>query len=109
MTDIYIHHRIDCRPLQWSTTAETIQAEAAARIGDAGGSLYGIWRSQIGLPRDTITAVTVWPDTDSAIRMGDLLHDEMESVETVELDLMSPTLRPATADAPVRQGNYAFR
>ena len=45
------------------------------------GSLYGIWRSQIGLPRDTITAVTVWPDTDSAIRMGDLLHDEMESVE----------------------------
>ena len=109
MTDIYIHHRIDCRPLQWSTTAETIQAEAAARIGGAGGTLYGIWRSQIGLPRDTITAFTVWPDTDSAIRMGDLLHDDMESVETVELDLMSPTLRPATADAPVRQGNYAFR
>ena len=22
---------------------------------------------------------------------------------------MSPTLRPATADAPVRQGSYAFR
>ena len=60
------------------------------------------------MPRDTITAFTVWPDTDLAIRMGDLLHDDMESVETVELDLMSPT-GPATADAPVRQGNYAFR
>tara|TARA_B100000676_G_scaffold291687_1_gene326510 strand:+ start:635 stop:1285 length:651 start_codon:yes stop_codon:yes gene_type:complete len=109
MSDIYIHHRIACHPLQWSATAEAIKNEASARIGDAGGALYGIWRSQIGLPRDTITVITVWSDTDSAIRMSDLLHDGMETVETVELDLMSPTLRPLLVEPPVRQGNFAFR
>ena len=109
MSDIYIHHRIACRPLQWLATADAIRNEASARIGDAGGALYGIWRSQIGLPRDTITVITAWSDTDSAIRMSDLLHDGMETVETVELDLMSPTLRPLSVEPPVRQGNFAFR
>jgi|TARA_B100000519_G_scaffold152289_1_gene133302 hypothetical protein len=90
-------------------TADAIRNEASARIGDAGGALYGIWRSQIGLPRDTITVITAWSDTDSAIRMSDLLHDGMETVETVELDLMSPTLRPLSVEPPVRQGNFAFR
>ena len=104
-SNIYIHHRIACRKLPWSTTADT-STEAAARIGDAGGTLYGIWRSQIN-PRDTITAVTVWPDTDSAIRMGDLLHDGMENVETIELDLMSPTLRPATACARASDNTHS--
>jgi hypothetical protein len=41
--------------------------------------------------------------------MSDLLHDGMETVETVELDLMSPTLRPLSVEPPVRQGNFAFR
>ena len=109
MSDIYIHHRIACRPLRWLATADAIRNEASARIGDAGGALYGIWRSQIGLPRDTITVITAWSDTDSAIRMSDLLHDGMETVETVELDLMSPTLRPLSVEPPVRQGNFAFR
>jgi len=107
--DIYVHHRIACKPREWSAAAEEITSAGAARIATAGGSLYGLWRSQIGLPRDTITAVTLWPDTDTAIRMGDLLHDEMTSVETVELDLMTPTLRPETSAPPTRQGNYAFR
>lgn len=109
MSDIYVHHRIACRSRAWSAAADEIAGAGAERIGASGGSLYGIWRSQIGLPRDTITAITLWPDTDTAIRMADLLHDEMPSVDTVELDLMTPTLRPETTDAPKRQGNYAFR
>ena len=106
---IYVHHRIACQPREWNSAAEEIAGAGAARVGTAGGSLYGLWRSQIGLPRDTITAVTLWPDTDTAIRMADLLHDEMASVETVELELMTPTLRPKSSAPPKRQGNYAFR
>jgi len=107
--DIYVHHRIACRPRQWTAAAEEIGGPGTQRVAGVGGALYGIWRSQIGLPRDTITAVTLWPDTDTAIRYADLLHDEMASVDTVELDLMTPTLRPETSEPPRRQGNYAFR
>lgn len=109
MSEIFVHHRIACLPRTWETVAATLSDLGTQRIAGAGGALYGIWRSQIGLPRDTITAVTTWPDTDTAIRMADLLHDEMAGVDTVELDLMTPTLRPESAEPPRRQGNYAFR
>lgn len=109
MTEVYVHHRIACAPRAWSPTAERMAAESATRLGSVGGALYGLWRSQIGLPRDTVTAITVWRDMDSAIRFADLLHEGLETVESVELDVMTPTLRPGDASPPTRQGNYAFR
>ena len=109
MSDIYVHHRIACAPRAWNDVAGRLTTDGATRIAGVGGALYGIWRSQIGLPRDTVTAISLWPDTDTAIRMADLLHDEMAGVDTVELDVMTPTLRPETDAPPHRQGNYAFR
>ena len=109
MSEIYVHHRIACRPREWSSVADRLANDGATRVSDLGGALYGLWRSQIGLPRDTVTAVTVWPDTDAAVRLADLLHDDDPGVDTVELDMMSPTLRPEMATPPRRQGNYAFR
>ncbi len=109
MSNIFVHHRIACRPREWSAVTDRLLNEGATRISEFSGALYGLWRSQIGLPRDTVTAITVWPDTDSAVRLADLLHDEDPGVDAVELDLMSPTLRPESAEPPRQQGNYAFR
>jgi len=100
MSAVYVHHRIDCAPLQWNTVAE--------RLLSAGGEIYGIWRSQIGLPRDTITAITVWPNTPAA-QDGAALFNNIEGVIRTETDIMAPTLRPKTSEPPRRQGNYAFR
>ena len=55
----YLHHRIDCEPLAWDAVAKALAAKAPA-IEAANGLLYGIWRSQIGQPRDTLNAITVW-------------------------------------------------
>ena len=109
MSDIFVHHRITCRPLEWSAVTDRLSSEGAARISELNGALYGLWRSQIGLPRDTVTAITVWPNTNAAVRLADLLHEDDPGVDTVELDLMSPTLRPESAEPPRLQGNYAFR
>ena len=109
MSNIFVHHRIACRPREWSAVTDRLSNEGAARISEFSGALYGMWRSQIGLPRDTVTAITVWPDTDAAVRLADLLHDDDPGVDAVELDLMSPTLRPESAEPPRQQGNYAFR
>ena len=78
MSVIFVHHRIACRPRERSAVTDRLSSEGMDlnRISELGGALYGLWRSQIGLPRDTVTAITVWPNTDAAVRLADLLHDE---------------------------------
>ena len=100
---IYVHHRIEAAPRQWQAVADALRAHAEERLGGAGGSLYGIWRSQIGRPRDELTAVTVWPDEDTARRSGTALCHGLSDVRNHEAAPMSPTLRPSnrrTAAAP---------
>ena len=58
----YLHHRIDCEPLAWNAVAKALAAKAPA-IEAANGLLYGVWRSQIGQPRDTLNAITAWHES----------------------------------------------
>jgi hypothetical protein len=104
----YLHHRIDCAPLQWNAVAKTLAAKAPV-IEAANGCLYGIWRSQIGQPRDTLNAITVWgePGVGQGVFMDVL--GSIESVRTEDATAMTPTLRPMNDTPPRRQGNFAFR
>jgi hypothetical protein len=96
----FVHHRIEAAPRSWQALA--------GRLADR-DNLYGLWRSQIGRPRDEVQAITVWPDgTTAAAAERALLGDEAD-VRAVSSEAMVPTLRPADVTAPTRQGNYAFR
>jgi hypothetical protein len=109
LNEFYVYHRIDTAPRQWQAVAGRLAKDGARRIDANGGTLYGLWRSQIGRPRDEIQAITVWP---SAIRAAEaerlLLQGETE-VWTRRSELLLPTLRPNDPTPPRRQGNYAFR
>jgi len=109
MPDIYVHHRLTTAPRKWRTTADALRGDGAKRIAAARGTLYGIWRSQIGRPRDELTVMTAWPSRDAADAAEDALLEGLASVQDCESDAMMPTLRPDTIDPPCRQGNYAFR
>ncbi len=104
----YVHHRLTCSPRCWREAAERL-ARPGTTLAVAGGALYGLWRSQIGRPRDEVTAITAWrtpvspEDAEAALRDGDA--DIVAAVSRA----MLPTLRPAAPEAPARQGNYAFR
>ena len=87
----------------------TTQRARRAPLAAAGGALYGVWRSQIGRPRDEITAVTVWSDPMTASRADEILMDGVPDVLAKSSQAMTPTLRPADTQPPLRQGNYAFR
>jgi hypothetical protein len=71
-------------------------------------AVYGVWRSQIGRPRDELTVITAWPDETSAGTVTDILR-ALPDVAACEGETMTPTLRPLDATPPRRQGNYAFR
>lgn len=102
---VYVHHAIACAP---RTYAGAARAVAAIDWAAAGGALYGIWRSQIGRPRDELTAMTVWPAGTDASAASRLLAAVPE-VRTAAAEPLGATLRPETPVPPRRQGNYAFR
>lgn len=109
MSDLYLHHRVVAAPRRWRSLAAALSGGGAQRLGAAGGALYGVWRSQIGRPRDELTVMTVWPDTRRAVGAEASLLDGVADVVGCESEAMAPTLRPSDADPPRRQGNYAFR
>jgi hypothetical protein len=104
----YLHHRIDCATLQWNAVAKALEAKAPA-LEAANGRLYGIWRSQIGQPRDTLNAITAWGEAGigQAVIMDVL--GSIEGIRTEDATAMTPTLRPMDDAPPRRQGNFAFR
>jgi hypothetical protein len=104
----YLHHRIDCEPLAWQAVAKALEAAAPA-VEAANGLLYGIWRSQIGQPRDTLNAITAWSHEKNGWAAVMELIKAIDSVRAHDVTAMTPTLRPANDAPPRRQGNFAFR
>jgi len=104
----YFHHRIATGPRQWARVAEALTQRRAV-IAEAGAALYGVWRSQIGRPRDELTAITVWPRPVTAAQAEAALCGNTQDIRFVHSDPLTPTLRPTDTQPPVRQGNYAFR
>lgn len=102
---IYLHHTIACAPRGYAAVARRLGGIDWAQHG---GTLYGVWRSQIGRPRDELTAVTVWPgDADTAVAQK--LIEAIAEVRQVASTPLHASLRPASPTPPQRQGNYAFR
>ncbi len=104
----YLHHRIDCEPLAWNAVAKALAAQAPA-IEAANGLLYGVWRSQIGQPRDTLNAITAWSGAGNGWAAFMDLFKSIDGIRAHDITAMTPTLRPAHDAAPKRQGNFAFR
>lgn len=108
-TEVYVCHRITTAPRQWKTVSDALQKNGARHLADAGGALYGVWRSQIGRPRDEVTAMTVWPNVGAAAGAETALCADIGEIRECESERMVPTLRPDSPARPTRQGNYAFR
>jgi hypothetical protein len=104
----YLHHRIDCEPLAWQAVAKALAKKSPA-IEAASGLLYGVWRSQIGQPRDTLNAITAWhAGMNGWTAIMDMIK-AIDGVRTHDVTAMTPTLRPENDTPPKRQGNFAFR
>jgi hypothetical protein len=105
----FVHHRIEAAPRRWQAVADRLAADGARRIAEAGGQLYGAWRSQIGRPRDEVQAISVWPQGITAAEAERALLMTRDDVRAVTSETLTPTLRPTDTVPPTRQGNYAFR
>ena len=84
-------------------------AQRRVGLAEAGGALYGVWRSQIGRPRDELTVMTAWSQPVGAAQAEAALLGGLENVQDATTQAMAVTLRPMQPNPPTRQGNYAFR
>jgi hypothetical protein len=109
VTATFVHHRIDAAPRRWQAVAARLGNDGARRVAEAGGQLYGAWRSQIGRPRDEVQAMTVWPQGVSGAAAERAVVTDTTDIRAVSSEVLTPTLRPTDAVPPARQGNYAFR
>lgn len=109
-SQVFMLASVRCAPLRWRSVADEVtNTLSVASGGRADPVLYGIWRSQIGKPRDELTLIATWPEgQDFSGKLNENLSSVSDIVEC-STTLMKPTLRPTSADAPQRQGNYAFR
>ena len=106
---LYVHNRIHCSQRTWKSTATKIAASELFNGSKHDTRLYGIWRSQIGLPRDTLTVLSLWPNAELANKTTDELFSSIRTIDSIEKNLMVPTVRPISDKSPIKQGNYAFR
>jgi hypothetical protein len=108
MYPMYFHHRIHCAPRTWKAVADHIGSVSAQWPASGGGALYGVWRSQIGRPRDELTVITVWQNLPADEKVA-ALFTGMADILRHSAVAITPTLRPTSPEPPRRQGNYAFR
>ncbi len=109
MATLFVYHRIAAAPRAWRSLADRLAQDGGRRLTGAGGALYGVWRSQIGRPRDEIQAMTLWSGPVRANQAERTLIGEDPDVRSVSSELLLPTLRPTDGTPPTRQGNFAFR
>ena len=89
MTQLYVHHRITTEPRQCQNVADACRQSGATRIAEADGLLYGIWRSQIGRPRDELTVMTVWSDDEVTATASEAFLTNLPSIRHCESERMT--------------------
>lgn len=106
---IYALHSFLAQPVGWEAVAAAVSEAGSRAVTASGGTVYGAWRSQIGRPRDLVTVITRWDDLPKAIAAEHVLVEVSPTLRDAHTVIMTPTLRPLTAEPPTRQGNFAFR
>ncbi len=107
MNCFFQYDRFQVAPRRFQNDAGGVKADFAARATGAGGKLFGIWSSVVGLglARDEGIAVTSWPD-EAACRAAPIVGDGIAGSERI---VMEATVRPVSDNPPAYEGVYVFR
>ena len=105
----YVYHALSTRPRTWAAVSKALQACAAQYLQSHGGQLYGLFRNQIGRPRDELNVITAWPDGRQIDGERAFFACAGDDIVAIDARPMRPTVRPTQFSPPRRQGNFAFR
>lgn len=110
MHEPYEYRTIRIERGAWAKVADAVRGPVAEAVASAGGSVFGLWRGEIGWHTDEGALVTAWP------RGGDQAHELLEAtpevIDSVIASSVEPvvaTVRPVEPTPPTEDGIYAHR
>ncbi len=110
MYETYEYRRFKLAAGTWESTAERLRGEGARLAAEHGGTLFGVWRGQIGLEANEGIALTAWPDEEALAAGATALSPLYASALESRAERLVATLRPdQPTPTPPRSGVYAFR
>lgn len=106
MEERYEYRTIRIERGGWRKMAEVARGEIAEAVGLAGGSIYGIWRGEIGWYTDEGVVMTAWPAQSEPDHQA---TDGIPSVIESSIERLVATVRPTSPEPPTDDGIYAHR
>lgn len=109
MNETYEYRRFKLAAGAWEHFSERLRGEGARAAEAKGGTLFGVWRGQIGLEANEGIALTAWPDEEALAAGAAALHGLFADALESRAERLVATLRPDQPTPPPRTGVYAFR
>ena len=109
MKDFYESRLIEAQAGSWPRVVPAITGPGANAVAARGGSLFGLFVAQIGLPAHQGLLLTAWPDARALARGASLAIDGVSGVRTVSSERVAATVRPTEASPRTEPGVYAHR
>jgi hypothetical protein len=101
----YEYRSIRIERAAWRKVAEAVHGECAEALQRAGGSVFGLWRGEIGFHNDEGVVISAWPRGEPDLDATDGLPGVLES----NVDSLVATVRPTSTEPPTDDGVYAHR
>jgi hypothetical protein len=102
----YEYRTIRIERAAWRKVAEAVHDEIAEAAGRAGGSVFGLWRGEIGFHNDEGVVMSAWPPHASPEHAT---TDGIPSVIDSQVERLVATVRPTSPEPPLDDGIYAHR
>ena len=109
MQSFFESRLIELQAGSWPRVAPVITVRAADAVAASGGSLFGLFVAQIGLPAHQALLLTAWPDPQALARGADLAIDAVSEVRSLSSERIAATVRPIEAAPRTEPGVYAHR
>jgi hypothetical protein len=106
MHERYEYREIRIERASWPKVASAVYGSVADAVRDAGGSVFGLWRGEIGWWNDEGAVMSAW-------RPGaDPVHESLDGIAGVlssTVERLEATVRPVEVTPPDADGVYAHR
>lgn len=106
MEERYEYRTIRIERAAWGKVAGAVHGECKDTIAGAGGTLFGLWRGEIGFHNDDGVVMTAWPPHSEPDHST---TDGIPSVMDSTVERLVATVRPTTPEPPFDDGIYAHR
>lgn len=106
MEERYEYRTIRIARGAWRSVAAATYGPATRRLAAAGGSIFGLWRGEIGWHSDEGVVMSAWP---ADAEPDTTVLDDIDGVVDSSVELLVATVRPTSPDPPTADGVYAHR